>query len=61
MTAFITTAAVAFGLVTLAHMARVAVEGVHLLKQPVFLITSVASFCIFVWAVILLRRAKTGS
>lgn len=58
MKAFVATAGVVFGLITLAHLARLGVEGLHLLKQPVFLLTSIASVCIGVWAVALLRKKE---
>jgi hypothetical protein len=56
--AFIVTAAIAFALLALAHVARLVAEGPHLLKEPVFLLTSVGSVCICVWAIILLRRLR---
>ena len=58
--AFVATTAVVFGLIVLAHIARVAVEGVHLLKEPVFVITSIAAVGICAWAVVLLGRMKAS-
>lgn len=39
-----------FALLLLAHLARLAAEGFHLLKAPVFLGTSLLSFGLVVWA-----------
>ena len=51
----VTTGAVAV-LLALAHLARIFVEGPHLLRQPVFLLATVASVGIGVWALVLLRK-----
>jgi hypothetical protein len=48
----VTTGAVAV-LLALAHLARIFVEGPHLLRQPVFLLATVASVGIGVWALLL--------
>jgi hypothetical protein len=58
MKSFITTTGVAFGLLALAHVARVFVEGVHLLREPIFLLTTAGSVGACVWAMVLLKRAK---
>ena len=60
MKAFIVTAAIAFGLLTLAHIARVFEEGAHLLRQPIFLGTTVGSAAICFWAIVILRRGIRG-
>jgi hypothetical protein len=58
MKAFIVTAAAAFGLLALAHVARIVEEGAHLLTQPIFLATTVGSAGICVWAIVILRQRK---
>jgi|SRR5215472_5420543 len=40
MRAYIATTGAAFGLLTLAHIARMFEEGAHLITQPVFLLTT---------------------
>jgi hypothetical protein len=43
-------------LLVLAHLARIFVEGSHLLRQPAFLLATVASVGIGVWAFVLLGK-----
>jgi hypothetical protein len=56
MKAYIVTTGIAFGLIALAHFARLASEGMHLIKEPVFLLTTLGSISICVWAVVLLKK-----
>jgi hypothetical protein len=59
---YIVTTGIAFALLALAHFARMLEEGAHLIREPAFLVTTVGSTCICVWAVVLLRRlARPGS
>ena len=58
MKAYMVTTGTAFGLLTLAHVARIFEEGVHLIIQPVFLVTTVGSACICMWAIFLLKKLK---
>jgi hypothetical protein len=53
---YIVTTGAAAVLLALAHLARIFVEGTHLLGQPAFLLSTVASIGIAVWALALLRR-----
>jgi hypothetical protein len=53
---YIVTTGTAFGLLALAHVARVFAEGAHLMGEPVFLVATAGSAAISVWAVVLLRR-----
>jgi hypothetical protein len=55
MKAYIITAGVIFGLVALSHVARVAQEGVWLLKSPWFVLTSALSVAMCFWAWRVLR------
>jgi len=56
--AYIVTTGAAFGLLALAHIARMFEEGAHLLTEPVFLITTVGSASVSAWAIILLNKLR---
>ena len=56
MRRYIVTTGAAAVLLALAHIARIFVEGSHLLRQPAFLLATVASVGIGVWAFVLLRK-----
>ena len=58
MKAYIVTTGAAFGLLTLADIARMFEEGAHLITQPVFLLTTVGSASARVWAIILLKKLR---
>ena len=60
MKAYVAVTGIAFALILLAHIARVAAEGTHLLVQPVFMGTSVLSLGLTAWAGWLLRRSRGG-
>jgi hypothetical protein len=47
----------AFALMFSAHVARVAVEGWYVAASPVFIITTVGSLAVCVWAVYLYRQS----
>ena len=57
MKAYIAITGIVFFLLAVAHVARVIIEGTHVLTEPIFVLTSIASIAIFIWAVILFRRA----
>ncbi len=57
MKAYLITTGTVFGLITLAHLWRIAVEGSRLAKEPVFLLLTVAAAALCVWAWSLLRRS----
>jgi len=62
MKAYILTTGAAFGLLALAHIARLFQEGAHLITEPVFLVTTVGSVSVGVWAIILLKKlTRLGS
>ena len=50
MRSYIVTTGSAAALLALTHLARIFVEGSHLLHQPAFLLATVASVGIGVWA-----------
>jgi tellurite resistance protein TehA-like permease len=57
MNAYVITTGVVFGLVVLAHVLRAFAEGSQVLKQPWFILFTVAAAALFVWAMSLLRRS----
>jgi uncharacterized membrane protein len=58
MKAYLVTTGVIFGLITVAHILRMFMEGSHLLTEPVFILLTVASAALSIWAVQLLRRSS---
>ena len=46
----------AFALLVLAHCARIYIEGFYVLKEPVFLISSIVSVVLVIWAGVLFKR-----
>lgn len=58
MKAYVITTGALFALIVIAHAVRVAVEGVHLIAQPVFLLTTLASLAVCGWAFVLLKSSR---
>jgi len=58
MKAYIGVTGAVFGLLALAHIARLFAEGAHLLTEPFFLVTTVVSIGACVWAIALLRKLR---
>ena len=56
MRAFLLVAAVCFALLAAAHGLRLVVEGTGLLQSPVFVVTTLLSAALSVWATVLLLR-----
>jgi hypothetical protein len=56
MKAYLAITGLAFVLIAAAHVARVIAEGLHLLKEPIFLFTPVLSLACATWAWRLLRQ-----
>ena len=56
MKAYLIVTGVVFVLIAMAHIARVAVEGWHLLKEPIFVLTSLLTLGLAAWAWRLFRR-----
>ena len=52
---------VIFGLITVAHIWRLVAEGSRLVTQPFFVLLTVASTALALWAVQLLRSRSTSS
>lgn len=55
MKPYIITTGVIFALVTIAHLARMVTER-HVLTEPLYLLLTLLSAALTVWAVVLLRR-----
>lgn len=58
MKAYVMTTGVAFGLLALAHVARVLEEGPQLLTNPWWVLVTVAAATLCLWACVLLRRTR---
>ncbi len=56
MKAYIITSGGIFGLITIAHLARIIVETRHLMTEPIFFVLTLAAAGLFGWAMFLLRR-----
>jgi len=56
MKAYVITTGTVFGLITLAHFLRVFAEGTHMLKEPWWVLLTIAAAALCGWAVYLLRR-----
>ena len=55
MRAYVITTAVIFALITIAHVMRMVVES-RVLTEPVYLLLTLLSATLTIWAVVLLRR-----
>ena len=47
-----------FALMFAAHVARIWIEGTQLLSEPIFIVTTLASLGLSVWAVLVLMRDR---
>jgi hypothetical protein len=56
MKAYIVTTGVIFGLITVAHIMRFVMEGSRLATEPVFILLTLLSAALCVWAWQVLRR-----
>jgi hypothetical protein len=56
MRCFVIASAIIFGLMFLAHVARVFAEGSGILREPIIIVTSALSLGMTVWAIYLLTR-----
>ena len=55
MKAYLLTSGGIFGLIVLAHLLRVFAEGSHLLREPFFILMTIAAAALSGWAFSLLR------
>ena len=58
MRAYLITTGTIFGLITVAHLWRIAQEGRHLAAEPFFLILTALAAALCVWAFRLLRHPR---
>ena len=58
MKAYLITTGTVFGLITLAHICRVFVEGPRLAKDPVFILLTLLAIALCIWAWRLLGRSS---
>jgi hypothetical protein len=58
MKAYLMTTGVVFGLITLAHIVRMVMEGPHLFREPLFIVLTLIAAGLSVWAWSLLRVAS---
>ena len=59
MRAYVLTTGIVFGLLTLAHLWRIAAEGAHLLTSPWWVGITVGAGALSVWAWRLLRQSRS--
>jgi len=52
------TSGLIFGALFLAHLLRIAMENRHLAMEPLFLVITLLSATLCIWAIILVRRLK---
>ena len=57
MKTYVMTTGALFGLLTLAHVSRVIVEGPHLATDPFYVLITIAGAALSIWAWRLLRRS----
>ena len=58
MKAYIITSGAIFALITVAHIARLAVETTHVLREPIFLLLTLLAAALSIWAFVVLRRVS---
>jgi hypothetical protein len=58
MRAYVITTGIIFALITISHLARLAMESTHILTEPIFLFLTILSTALAVWAFLLLRRFR---
>ena len=56
MKGYVITSGAIFALITIAHILRMASEGRHLFAEPVFILLTLLSAALSVWAVLVLRK-----
>jgi uncharacterized membrane protein len=58
MKAYVITSGAIFGVLTIAHLLRIAVENRHLATDPFFVLITLASATLCIWAWYVLRRSN---
>lgn len=59
MKAYIITSGAIFALITIAHIAHIAME-THVLREPFFLLLTLLAAALSVWAFVVLRRVSSS-
>jgi hypothetical protein len=59
MRAYVTTSGAIFGLLVLAHLLRIVMEGSHLARDPWYVLVTIASAALCVWAIRVLRLSRS--
>lgn len=59
MKAYVITTGVVFGLLTVAHLLRIVTENPHLATNPAYILITVASAVLCVWAIYVLTRSNS--
>jgi hypothetical protein len=58
MKAYVITTGVVFGILTILHLLRIVMENPHLATNPVYILITVVSASLSIWAWYVLRRSK---
>jgi hypothetical protein len=58
MKAYIIITGLIFGLITISHIVRLVLESTRVLTEPIFVVFTVLSAALTIWAVLLLRRLR---
>jgi len=58
MKAYIITTGTVFLLITIAHLARLAMEPTHVAREPVFIVLTLLAAALSIWAFVVLRRVS---
>ena len=61
MRAYVVTTGILYVALFLAHMARLAAEGMTPLRSPMFVVTSLGALAMIVWSVRALKAGPTGT
>ena len=56
MRAYVITTGIIFALITIAHIVRLAMESTRVLTEPIFVLLTILSAALTVWAWLILRR-----
>jgi hypothetical protein len=58
MKAYVITTGIIFGLITLAHLLRIVMEGPRLATEPLYILLTIAAAGLAIWACLLIRGSK---
>jgi len=60
MRAYVATNGTIFSLIVLAHIARIAAEGLGPVREPIFVLSSLLSIGMLAWSIVMYRRITRG-